>query len=192
MKRALFVTVQMFALACVSQSDPRLKKVEELDKAITALSNEVKDAQSTIGTLQTDVTLLQLGAEPYKSATFDPGNPGGYQRIDTTGGTFLVSFQNAVPYVDGFKVTCNFGNPSSGTFNGFKLKAKWGPRFDRKDKSLNYAQWQASLREKELSLTDSLKAASWNPVSFVLSPAKPDAFGYLELSMDTDNVSLRK
>jgi hypothetical protein len=101
-----------------------------------------------------------------------------------------VSIQNVTPYVDGFRVTCNFGNPSSATFNGFKLKAKWGPRLP-KDKNMTIAQWEAANREKELSLTNILQAGSWNPVSFVLSPAKPEEFGRLALSMDTDNVSLR-
>jgi hypothetical protein len=93
--------------------------------------------------------------------------------------------------VDGFRVTCNFGNPSSATFNGFKLKAKWGARLDAKAKGFEWKAWQESHREKEISLTNPLVSGSWNKVSFVVSPAKAEEFGFLELSMETNTVSLR-
>jgi hypothetical protein len=105
---------------------------------------------------------------------------------------FLVTVKNVAPYVDGFRITCNFGNPSSATFAGFKLTAKWGPRQDVSKKDFKFSQWRASLREKELSLTDSLLPGSWNPVTFVLAPARADEFGYLELSITTDNIRLRQ
>ncbi|SRR6266545_2552923 len=193
-KKLGMIVTQFLLLGCVAQDDARLKKVAELDTSLASLQLQVKAAEDRIQSLQVDVWTLQAQAEPYKSATFDPGSPRGYGRIDTTGGTFLVSIQNVTPYLDGFRVSCNFGNPSSATFHGFKLKAKWGPRspLGQKDAKITHVQWQAALREKELSLTETLQAASWNPLSFVLSPAKADEFGYLELSMETDNLSLRK
>jgi len=48
------------------------------------------------------------------------------------------------------------------------------------------------LRQKELSLTEVLRPGSWNRLSFILAPAKPEEFGYLELSMETNNISLGK
>jgi len=191
--RCIIVTQVLLLLGCVGQNDPRLKKVAELETSLAALQLQVKVAEEQIQSLQGDVWTLQVQTEPYKTATFDPGKLGGYGRIDTTGGPFLVSIQNVTPYVDGFRVTCNFGNPSSATFNGFKLKAKWGPRMSVvTEKKMTFAQWQAAFHEEELSLTQSLQPASWNRVSFVLSPAKAEEFGHLELSMETDNVSLRK
>jgi hypothetical protein len=57
---------------------------------------------------------------------------------------------------------------------------------------MTYLQWQTSLQEKEISITNILQPSSWNQVSFVLSPAKPDEFGHLELSMETSEVSLKE
>jgi hypothetical protein len=106
-------------------------------------------------------------------------------------GTFLVSIKNVTPFVDGFRVTCYFGNPTSAAFRGFELHAKWGPRRNSDRKGFKWDEWFASLRETDLTLTDTLSPGAWNPVTFALSPAKADEFGYLELSMTTDQISLR-
>jgi hypothetical protein len=170
-------------VACVAQNDPRLKAVGDLTKKVEAL-------ESSYSSLQSDVWELQAASSPYKTATFDPGEPSGYGRVDTSGGTFLVSVVNVTPYLDGFRVTCHFGNPSTATFHGFKLHLKWGPRFNSADKKTNWLSWRAALREKDLSLADVLRPGAWNRVAFVVAPAKGDEFGHLEMSMDTSEISL--
>jgi hypothetical protein len=176
---------QFFFLGCVAQDDARLKKVAEIDSlkvSVASLEQRVKAAEEQGALLQGQVFTLQLQTEPYKTAAFDPASPPEYHRIDTTGGTFLVSVRSVTPYLDGFRVTCNFGNPSSATFHGFKLKAKWGPRFDVvQAKKMTYEQWQTAMREKEISLTETLQPGSWNPRSFVLSPAKAEEIDTISL-----------
>jgi outer membrane murein-binding lipoprotein Lpp len=192
--RALSIAlVSSLLLGCVAQDDPRLKKVEALASQVSTLEFQNKALEARVGWLEGTVNILQAQASAgaYETATFDPGEPRHYSRIDTTGGTFLVMLEDVTPYVDGFRVTFKFGNPSSATFNGFKIKAKWGSRFDFKAKGANWATWHASLREKEISVTDNLYAGSWNSVSFVVSPAKREEFGYLQLSTETDRVILR-
>ena len=72
------------------------------------------------------------------------------------------------------------------------LKLKWGPRRDSSAKGFDERSWRASLQEKELAMRETLRPGAWNPVSFALAPADIDTFGYLELSMETDDVSLRR
>ena len=79
-----------------------------------------------------------------------------------------------------------------GYVHWLQAEGEMGPRRDFKVKGFNFSKWQAGLQEKEISLTDSLRPGAWNPVTFVLTPAKSDQFGYLELSMTTDTVSLRQ
>jgi hypothetical protein len=183
---ALFVAI--LTCGCTASKDPRLAKVDALEKDVSELKETVASLQTAISAAEVNTDLLRASLNPYDTAVFDPANSHGYSRLDTTGGTFLVSIKNVQPYVDGFRVTCNFGNPSSATFAGFKLKTKWGPRRDFK--KMKVGEWEAQLREKELALTDTLRAGSWNPISFVLSPAKPEEFGYLELSVETNTISL--
>lgn len=193
--RAAFLLLLQFGLfGCAAEDDAQRKnrqKVEKLETDSVALAERVEAVETRLSSVEFRTDLLENSGQAYSNGTFDPAEKG-YSRIDTTNGTFLVSIQNVTPYLDGFKVTCNFGNPSAATYNGFKLKAKWGPRFDREVKGANYTTWQSSLREKEISLTNQLRAGAWNPVSFVVSPAKADEFGVLELSMETNSISLTK
>lgn len=176
--------------AAVEAAEGAKLKVDALNVTIGTLEREIGELQTNVIALQGQVGVLEMNQQSYAVADFDPVNSKGYWRVDSNTGTFLLSIKNIAPYVDGFKVTCNFGNPSAVTYNGFTLKAKWGPRFEPKSKKMTYTQWQASLQEKEFKMTESLRAGSWNPVSFVVSPATADSFGYLELSLQTDQLSL--
>ena len=177
-------------IGCVAENDARLKKVSELEASVAAMSVQLNAAENRVVALETDLAGLRLEAAPTKTVTFDPANDKGYQRLDSTVGPFLVSFHGATPYLDGLRIACRLGNPTSVRFDGVKLKVKWGPRLDLTDKSTKYADWLNSLHEKEVSLSENLLPGSWNRVSFVLSPAKQESFGYLELSVETDTISL--
>jgi len=137
------------------------------------------------------VTGLMLAREikQYNSATFDPGASEGYNRINSSSGFFIIILEKVEPYLDGVRVHVRIGNLMFATYKGFKLKAKWGERFDSID---DYNEWKSSLKEKEISFTENLQAGRWNNVNFVLSPVVPKEFGYLELSIETDTVSLSK
>ena len=130
MKNVALLLATLCSVGCVAQNDPRLKKADGVATTVDSLKAKLDELETQVQGLQTDVFVLQGGVNPYETAVFDPGSPGGYSRIDTSGGAFLVSVKNVAPYVDGFRITCNFGNPSSVTFTGFKLKAKWGARRD--------------------------------------------------------------
>jgi hypothetical protein len=95
------------------------------------------------------------------------------------------------PYLDGQKLQLRIGNPNLATYSGFKLKAKWGPRYPTAtDTPARWDQWKRSVREKEIESTADLKPGVWNTVEIVLAPAKPDELGYIELSMTTNKVML--
>ena len=155
-----------------------------------ALAGRVDEVETKSTRLEFRLGLLENTGLNYASASFDPAADKSFSRIDSTTGTFLVAVENATPYVDGFKVTCDFGNPSSATYHGFKLKVKWGPRFDSKTNGTKSKEWFDTLQEKELTMTETLRGGSWNPVTFVVSPAKADQFGYLEISIETRQISL--
>lgn len=131
---------------------------------------------------------LESKLDQYNSVTLDPSIPKQYARVNSSSGFFLVSLQNVEPYLDGVKVRLNIGNPLSATYGGFKIKAKWGPKWNH----VSVKEWQSVLREKELSFTDSLESGRWNEVELILSPATPEDFGHLKIAIETDTVSLHR
>lgn len=117
-----------------------------------------------------------------------------YQRVDTSTGIFLISFEDARPCLDGYKLILNIGNPSLVIYKGFTLTVKWGKKFNDKlpRQGKEYDEWEKSLQEKEMSFTEELKPGYWNRIELIISPAKLEQLGYLELSMDTNSLSLLK
>ena len=53
-------------------------------------------------------------------AQFDPQEAAGYSRIDTNVGTVLAVLDEVQPYLDGFVLKFQIGNPMFATFSGFK------------------------------------------------------------------------
>ena len=165
-------------LGCENYKDEKFK--------VEQIKNKVEGMENTISELETRVVELELSKNIYEDAFLDVSVKG-YQRIDTNCGFFLISIKEAKPYLDGYKIILNIGNPSTIVYSGFTLKVKWGKRFEKGEK---YADWSKSLKEKEEKFTQELRPGVWNKIELVLSPAKPEQLGYLKISMKTDVVKL--
>lgn len=162
----------------------------EGDKSmIKAMKKDISDLQAMqkdISDLDSRVAMLEITKSPYNTVLLDPSEKG-YQRLDSNCGFILVSVREVKPYLDGCKITFHIGNPSSVLYSGFRLKIRWGKR---REKGGNIGNWAKQLQEKEQKFTEELKPGWWNKVVVTVSPAKPDQFGYLELSMQTDMIKL--
>lgn len=157
--------------------------------SILSCSKGSKELEKKVETLEMKILFLEMNQNNYRTVTLDPSSKE-YQRIDTTSGFFLISLKDVKPYLDGQKIILDIGNPTSATYHGFKMNVKWGRKFDsNKD---NYDEWKKSLKEKDVSFTDELRPATWNRVELIVSPAPPEQLGYINLSMETDTISLYK
>jgi hypothetical protein len=188
---SLCVIATMFCAAITSGC----AKTEAENNTQPAALGELSALKTKIGELEQKVFALELYRERYESAALDPTGSRSYQRVDGNVGYFLVVLENAEPYLDGQKITLLIGNPNNVTFSGVKLKAKWGPRYPEKKQSSQewleaYQAYTASSQEKEIELTDTLRAGTWNKVQFTIAPAKTDAFGRLEIGINTNQVRL--
>jgi hypothetical protein len=126
------------------------------------------------------------------TAEFDPAEAS-YQRIDANVGTFAVSLDDVRPFADGVRVTLKLGNLSSATFNGAKLSLSYNKRMPAQGAE-NYANeistWFGSLKTQEQTISSALQPGRWNPVHVVLPAIEPKDFGYLSVSIETDQLSL--
>lgn len=161
-----------------------------------ALTSEVTELKKKVSDLELKVTILEYSQDPNKTATIDPADTKGYQRIDANVGTFLVAVENVEPYLDGQRITLLIGNPNNLNFSGFQLKVKWGKRMpDFKnppggDFNTAFDAYKQSTKEKEITFTETLKPGMWNKVKFTIPQAPAADFGRLELSITTNQVQL--
>ncbi len=194
MKRHSPVLVLLFllTLAGLSACDiQRRPEVAEVNQGLTELRGDLQSLRKEVAQLRVKLFRQELMRDRYKNATFDPASSEGFSRLDTSVGSFAVSIQDVRPHADGVKVRLHIGNLTTATILGGTFKVKWGPRVpEEKDWLTHYEDWNKALKEKEMNFMDELKPGTWNNVTLTLPGIRPDQFGHLELSMDTDRISL--
>ena len=193
-RMVFLVVVSCFLISCDQLG--KSGDVAQLRNDLNELRSQMSSFDSQVARISGKVELQELLRDINRTATFDPSEPrGGFDKVESSSGFFLVSLQNVQPYLDGQRVTLHIGNPLSVTYSGFKIKATWStrmPKFNAADKSFAEKQkaWAVAKQQKEIALTQDLRPGAWNTVSFVVAPAKAEEFGYLEIGIETNQVKL--
>ena len=198
--RALLITSAVLtALAFMSldaSGQSRSPKTPAQPSEMGQLRTEISSLQERItkleGRLSFQEYLLKTKQEKHDQINLDLTDHA-FQRLDTNSGLVLVSFEDAVQYLNGYKIHLTIGNPSSMGYSGYKLKIRWGRAYDfNKYTEASYVEWDKSIQEKEISFTEKLDPGVWNPAEVILTPASADQLGYMTLTISTATVSLRK
>jgi len=190
------------------------KKIEAQNAAIAqferstsdALDKKVNRMAQSLAEFRGEVSSLRQSFYGEKTATLDPASKG-YSSVSTDKGVFLFTVDGAEPFLDGHKIILRIGNPMNMTFLGFKLKVRYGrrppafPSFEAGDTNTaaifqkwvqDWQAWEKTVRKTEFSFTDSLQPGAWNKIDFTLKETKPEDVAHLEVSIETDQISLRK
>lgn len=183
---SLLIASSLTDLGSQSKAPKSETPFEKLQKEVAALKKEVATLRATNLNISFRTWQLQFKLDAYQKAELDLSIPKKYQRLDTETASFLISVEEAVQYLDGYKVVLNIGNPYAADFIGYKLKTRWGLRLE---KSLD--KWEKSIREKETSFTEALLSGVWNRVEIILPATTADQLGFLEISLVTNLISLR-
>lgn len=165
-------------------------------KRLTQLEKEVADLESQVNILKSNVSfqsyLLDHKQNKTDSLELDPASRD-FQRLDTDAGFFLISLRSVTPYLTGYKVLLNIGNPSSADFANATVTVKWSKAYDFSHYTPDaYKQWQTARHTQTVQLTTALQAGTWNPVEVDLLPASADDLGDLSFEMEAKNVLLRE
>jgi hypothetical protein len=184
--------LSLFAVALMGSAckDPALEaRVKDLETRLTAAEkkqaagNEAKLLSALI-----DVHLRLAALEEADEARFSCEDKG-YAFVSTQIGKFTVSCEDLRPFGDGYKAVLRIGNPHAVTLHGVKLNVRYGKRMPTGPES-DLDEWRAGLREREVSVPDTLRPATWNRVEVVLAPAKAEDVGFLGVKMTVDRLSL--
>ena len=177
------------AAACDSGSSARNLEVE---RTVQAQATQIQALEGRIEQLENKVAELNWLKVRFNSAIFDPSDQG-FERLDSSVGTFAISIQEVSAHADGVRVRLHVGNLSTATVGGGKFKAKWGsrqPKMGEKGWISKYQAWEKSLLQKDISFTEDLRPGTWNNVTLILPGVPPEKFGHLELQMETTQIKL--
>ncbi len=163
------------------QLENLLKEVSDLRKETETLKSRLDFADYSLSTKQTKSDSISLDLTSRN-----------YQRLDTDNGFFLVSVEEALPYLNGYKIQLKVGNPLNATYKDYTLKVKWSKPYDwNKYTQASYEEWNKAIQEKDIPFPQSLEAGAWNSVEVILAPVTAEQLGYVTVSMDASTVSLR-
>jgi hypothetical protein len=185
--------------ACIGQTTPQPRKggslasgaqaqEDALKKRIDELQVKVSKLEKDNLELSTRVFSLELKQDAYRSIALDLSSRQ-YLRIDTETGSFFISVQDASPYLDGYRIKLDIGNPYYANYKGFKLTVTWNSSIDS-IKDLGWQKWKEHERTKEVPFTETLQPGSWTRIELLLPATSGGQLGYLTLAMTTDTVSL--
>ena len=204
MRRRTAIVVALIAVmvneaGCTSEAaGPTAADVAKLSSELNSANFRLNNLESTLSGMNS-----RLGAVESKQAThewstayFDPTDSR-YQRVDAQSGvgSFAVSVQNVRQYGDGVKVTLDLGNLTDATFSGAQLTLKYGPRPPPTTGTAwwqAFSQWQEGLKSKDEQIVATLYQGKWNPVTVVLPEIDQAHFGFLQVSITTNEIQLYK
>jgi hypothetical protein len=191
----LSVCLTCFPLNMTSQTatpSATPSSVEEQQRVIADLQAQVAALQKQVEYFGSRESLLAIHVNDKKdredSLTLDLAHSS-YQRLDTNNGFLLVSAEPAVPYLNGYKIVLNIGNPLSMSYSGVTAKIKWAKYYDSNQFTPDsFAEWQKSIQQKETSFPDVLEKGTWKKIELIVAPATAEQLGYLKLSINTKTV----
>jgi len=117
----------------------------------------------------------------------------GYTPVQTTIGQLLISAKSAAPYLDGYKVDFQIGNPQSVTYNGATVTLKWGPLATAviRTNQVAWAAWQNAQKTKTEDLPSELLPGHWNDEEIIVTPATTEELRNLKISIETPTLTLK-
>ncbi|RKL62315.1 DUF3251 domain-containing protein [Thermoanaerobacteraceae bacterium SP2] len=155
--------------------------------------DRINSLEDRINILQEQVTQL---SNDTKSAILSSTEKG-YDSVRTKNGYFFVSIDKIEPYLDGFKVYVNIGNPTLATFSDLKLTVQWSNdilalaniKIGTNELS-NEAENQ--INKQEYTFTDTLLPGKWTKVDFVIPNVKAEDIKFIQVMIETGSVALQK
>lgn len=176
---------------------------EELDSLSSDFEQFKKDNESLVADLKnfndlkvkifTDLAISKLKLDQYSKAVFNASDTGkGFARLDSSTGMFFLILDKTEQFSDGYKLFFRLGNPQNCVYNGCKVKIRWGQKYDRENENLSYEDWEKSLKSSELSLENMLIPGQWHNFDVAISPAKSEDIQYVEIKVQTEQISMQK
>jgi hypothetical protein len=176
-----------FLVGCQKNDDPR---IAQLQNQITQLSTLVSNQNDSITYIWNQALIANTNFNQLRSQVFQlqfanysvPVSPQekGFSLLKTPFGTLLVSTVSVDPYLDGYKVHLNIGNPMSANFTGFLLICS----------SYQTSNTFATFQTFTNTLTDHLPSGYWTPIDFVLAPSDMDRVRNASVSIQLNQLTL--
>ena len=173
----------------LSNADSRILNLENQIAKLTTLTSNESDSISLLWTqgleVRTNFNLLRSQFLQFQyansSAPVTPQDKG-YNLIKTPYGSLLLSTESVEPYLDGYKIHLQIGNPTSANFSGFSLICS----------SYQTTNIFDTMQTFTNTMTEKLSPGSWTPIDFILAPSDMDRVRNAAVSIELNQLNLLK
>ena len=184
------IVLALLLCGCASHPDDAAD-IEKLRAQIASQASQLKALNYIAKDAETLSRRLFVQAQRFDSAVFDPPTNEGFEKVDTNVAPIVVSVNNIAAYGNGTRVTLAVGNMTSAELDGVTGTAKYGAAHPALT-SATYLDWYGKLGTEKFSVNHPLLPGKWNYTNINLPSIPPAKFGYLEISLSVDSVSLQK
>jgi len=162
-RRILAAATLAFSLGAIAQVPLRTAQPGDLERRIQILENQIKSLNRRVAFRFAE---LNCNSGKYDEFMFDSGAL-----------VFFAACTKIEPYLEGHKITISIGNPHSFNFSNVKGTLSYGR--DLVD-SLE--------RRVEVSITETIRAGTWNTIVVTVNPSKAEDMRYLGLTLEASTA----
>ena len=165
-------------------------KIGQINGMLTDQSAEIAGLKKELSTLKATVQFQNYLLDNIDQNPANITEGGGYAVAKTPQGPFIVSVKKIEPYLDGYRVTLEVGNPTNILLRGGDFQINWGIPWNTKGK--DFAEISASQHNKKFSVPKDFPPGAYTAVDLALTPAKPEEVKSLSVGITWNTISLRR
>ena len=172
------VTITIFVsyMVFVAEAGNAIAQAPAPPKPAAALN--AQEIETRVRVLEFQLKALQERVRASRSATLDC-NSGKYDEFLFQTGSliFFAACTKIEPYLEGHRITVNIGNPHSFNFSNVKGSLQYGK---------DVLEVIKKNQKVDVSVMDTIRSGSWNTITVIVNPSKPEDMRYLYLELSAE------
>lgn len=156
----------------------------------SALNSNLMTLAEFVSTLRNRVDNLEAAAQVTRPEWFAVDmTEHAFSLVQTRFLPLLILPVNATPYLDGYRITLDIGNPYKASMNGLTINANWELPQTNNTISFDDAT-KAPVKRREFDRADVLASGQWTRVTLDIAPASAEEIRCLRMQLDINSVGL--
>lgn len=172
MKLVVCTAITFALLGCQPSGTQQATDTQARDE-IAKLKQEISAIR-----LQAALSSIEMSGHGADFATFDSQGDKAYTKLKAPTGVVLASLERVEPYLNGYNIYINVGNPSTALLHGVSGELKWGKADDLSD-----------LQSKKFELLDSFPPGTWRVIKLTTGPADAQSIAKIVFSPTFNQLS---
>lgn len=158
------------------------------------VATSIADIKKKLDTTEFSIQLLERKVDNFFEMQAEITTEPKYALARNSFGIFPVTYNRAVPYLDGHKVYLDIGNPTNIRFVGATIKVNYGAPAPRNtDGKIDFTKWadyRAARKNYETDVTNEFAPGWYTTLELTITPSRPEEVRELEVGVQFNSLKL--